>query len=174
MRVGRPDHSEFIGVDAEFLFDFQTVPKSRTGIFELKHVIRLQHAEVEIALVPLFIAGEFVVRRKKGMRLAISLDLRYLVDSLPERARLRVLAIDWLASEGLNEREHSSVAKVAVVSESQHLAASFLLVLSHPLPEVARIVAALRLLCRVRFDHARFVTVIAKEDIAVQVVATGI
>ena len=54
------------------------------------------------------------------------------------------------------------------------LAAGLLLVGRHPLPEVARVVAAERLLRRVGLDLAGLLAVVAEDDVAVQVVAAGV
>ena len=90
------------------------------------------------------IVGELVVGRQERVGLAIALDLRHLVEPLPARPRLGILAVDRLAGERLDDGEHAAVAQVAVVGDGQHVAAGLLLVGGHPLPQVAGVVAAQR------------------------------
>ena len=78
------------------------------------------------------------------MCLAVALDLRRLVETLPLRARLGILAVDRLARAGLDDREHAAVGQIAVVRDGQHVAAGLVLVGRHPSPQVARVVAAER------------------------------
>src|SRR4029453_19211082 len=118
------------------------VPEGRAGILELEHRWRLRLAEIEVALVPPFVVGELVVRREEGMRLAVALDLRDLVEALAVRPRLGVLPVDGLAREGLDEGEHATVREVAVVGDGEHLPAGLLLVRAHPLPQITWVVAA--------------------------------
>ena len=54
------------------------------------------------------------------MRLAVALDLRDLVERLPLRARLGILAVDRLAGERFHLREHDAVAQIAVVGDGEH------------------------------------------------------
>ena len=91
MRVGRADHAELVGVDAELALELEAVLQRRAGILELEHLRLLQLAQVEIALVPALEIGELVVRRQERMGLAIALDLRRLVEALPlARASRRI------------------------------------------------------------------------------------
>ena len=174
VRVGRADHAELVGIDAELVFQLETVLERRAGVLELEHLRLLEFAEVEVALVPALEVGELVVGREERMRLAVALDLRGFVEALPLRAGLGILAVDLLAGERLDDREHAAVAQVAVVRDGEHVAAGLLLVRGHPLPQVAGIVAAQRLLRGVRLDPAGLVAVVAEDDVAVQVVAAGV
>ena len=100
MGVGRADHAEFVGVDAELLASsFEAVLQRRARILELEHLRLLQLAQVEIALVPALEVGELVVRREEGMGLAVALDLRRFVEPLPLGARFGIFAVDRLAGE---------------------------------------------------------------------------
>ena len=104
------------------------------------------------------------------MRLAVALHLRGLVEPLPLRARLGILAIDRFA-ERLDDREHLAVAQVAVVRDGQHAAAGLLFVGVHPFPQLDGIVAAQRRRAGDRLDLAGFVAVVAEDDVAMEVVA---
>ena len=59
--VGRPDHAEFVGVDAQFAPRVGARSAGRAGVLVLQHLVLLQHAEVEVALVPGLVVGELVV-----------------------------------------------------------------------------------------------------------------
>ena len=96
VRVGAADEAELVGVRAELLLELEAVLQRRAGIFEFEHLLRLRHAAVEVALVPDLVVGELVVRREEGMRLAVALHLRRLVEPLPLRALLGILAVDRL------------------------------------------------------------------------------
>src|SRR5215510_13146278 len=104
------------------------------------------------------------------MRLAVTLDLRDLVERLPTPAALGVGSINRRAGERLDDREHAAVAQVAVVRQSQHLATGLRFGLGHPLPQVARIVAAKRLLRGERFNQAGLRAVLTENDVAMQVI----
>ena len=104
------------------------------------------------------------------MGFAVALGLAGLIEPLPLGALLRVLPVHWLTGERFNDREHAAVAQVTVVGDGEHAATGLLLVGCHPLPEVARVVAAHRRLRRKRYDLARPLTVVAEDDVAVQIV----
>ena len=102
------------------------------------------------------------------MSLAIALHLGDFVDALALGARLGVLAVERLAVERLDQREHDSVAEIPVVRDRQHLAARLLLVGFHPFPQIARIGAARRVVDE-GLDLPRLVAVVAEQDVAVHV-----
>ena len=102
VRVGRADHAELVGVDAELVLELQAEFQRGAGILELEHLRLLQFAQVEVALVPALEIREFVVRRKVGMCLAVALDLGRLIETLPLRTRLGVFAVDRLSGEGFD------------------------------------------------------------------------
>jgi len=54
------------------------------------------------------------------------------------------------------------------------MATGFFFVPAHPLPQVTRIVAAEGFLSRIRFNEAGFTPIVAKDDVAVKVVPTGV
>ena len=108
------------------------------------------------------------------MRLAVPLDLRRLVDPLPARPGLGVLPVDRPAGERLDDGEHPAVAEVPVVGDREHLAARLLLVGRHPLPQVPRVVAPVRLVDGERLDPARLRAVVPEDHVAMQVVAAGV
>ena len=108
------------------------------------------------------------------MRLAVAFDLRDFVERLPAHAILGVFAVDLLAGERLDDREHDAVAQIAVMGESEHVAAGFLFEGRHPFPQVARIVTAERFLRGVRFDLAGPEPVLPEDDIAMKVVSAGV
>ena len=105
------------------------------------------------------------------MRFAIALHLRDFVDALAVGACLRVLAVDRLAVEVLDQRKHHAVAEVAVVRDRQHLAAGLGFVGFHPLPQLARVGAAGRAVGDEGLDLAGLVAVVTEDHIAMQVVA---
>ena len=160
VRVAAADQPELVGVGAERLFELQAGLERRARILELEHLGRLPDAAVEVALVPDLEVGEFVGRRQDRVRLARTLGLRHLVQALPAGARLGVGAVHRLA-ERLDDREHESVAQVAVVRDGEHAPARLVLVGLHPLPEVRRIVAAVRRIHGERVDLDRLVAAVA-------------
>ena len=168
-----PTMSELVGVDAQLLLELEAVLQRRAGIFEFEHVGRLGDRQVEIALVPALEIGELVIRRQEGMRLAIALDLRHLIESLPLVADFRVLAVDRRIRPRLDHREHSPVRQIAIMGDRKHAAAGLVLIAGHPLPQVAWIVASRRQ-SGVRNDLTRPVAIVAENDVAVQIVAAGI
>ena len=107
------------------------------------------------------------------MRLAVTLGLRGLVEALPLHPLLGVRAVELLA-ELLDDREHEAVAQVAVVRDREHAAARLLLVGVHPLPQVDRIVAAVRGVHGERLDLPGLVAVVTEDDVAVEVVPAGV
>ena len=134
MRVGRADHAELVWVDAELVLELQAEFQRGAGILELEHLRLLQFAQVEVALVPALEIGEFVVRRKVGMCLAVALDLGRLVETLPLGTRLGVFAVDRLAGEGFDDRKHAAIGKIAVVGDGKHVTAGLFLVSRQPFP----------------------------------------
>src|SRR6266403_423876 len=105
------------------------------------------------------------------MRLAVTLDLRGFEEVLPLGALLGILAVNLFAGERLDDREHAAIAQIAVVRDREHVAAGLLLIGGHPLPEIARVVAAARLLGGVRLNPAGLLPVVAKDDVALQIVS---
>ena len=120
MCVGRADHAELVRIDAEFALELQAEFQRRAGILVLEHLRFLQFAQIEVALVPALEIGELVVRRQVRVRLAVALDLGRFVEPLPFGARLGVLAVDRLAGEGFDYREHAPVGKIAVMGDGKH------------------------------------------------------
>ena len=108
------------------------------------------------------------------MRLPIALDLRRLVQALPLRARFGIFAIDRLAGEGLDDREHPAVREIAVMGDREHAPAGLVLVGRQPFPQIARIVAAERRHDRIRHDAAGLVATVAEDHVAVEIVAAGV
>src|SRR6185436_14230517 len=110
--------------------------------------------EVEVALVPALEVGEFIVGRKKRMRLAVTLDLRGLVERLPTNTALGIFTVDPSAGERLDDREHAAVAQIAVVREGEDFGAGLFFDHGHPLPQIAGIGTAERRQRRERLDEA--------------------
>ena len=69
------------------------------------------------------------------MRLAVSLDLRHLVQWLEPGAHLGILAVDRAAIQPLRGK-HLAVGYVAVVRDRQHAAARLLLIICHVVPQL--------------------------------------
>ena len=167
VRVGRADHAELERVDAEFLLELEPELEPGAGIFVLQHLRLLQLGQVEIALVPQLEAGELVVRRQEGMRLAVALDLRHLVDRLQPRPRLGIGARQAAPVE-IDQREHAPVGQVAVVRDGEHLAAGLLGIGIEELPQHGRVLAVEG---GERHDLVGLVLAVAEDHDAVQVVA---
>src|ERR1700757_3529039 len=108
------------------------------------------------------------------MCLAVSLDLCDLIDPLAESARFCILAVDPFSSKRFDDGKHTPIAEIAVVCDRQHMAPSFFLIATHPLPQVSRIVATQWLLGGVRLNQAGLASVITKNDVAMEVVSPGI
>ena len=173
VRVGAADQPELVGVHAELGFQFEAVLERRARVFELQHLRLLRHGKIEVGLVPALEIGELVVGRQQRVGFAIALHLGSLIEHLPTGTLLGILAIDLLAGEGFDDREHRAVAEIAVVGDGENLAAGLVLVLLQPFPKIARIVAPRRQR-RKRHHLARLVGAVAENDIAVKVVATGV
>ena len=139
MRVGRSDHAEFVGADAERLLELEPIFQRRARVFVFQHVVCLGDGQIEIALVPELVVGELVVRRKERVRLAGALDLRHLEERLPSRPRFGIGAVDRLAIDGLYDGEHQPIREIAVVRDREDIPSGFALVGLHPLPEATRI-----------------------------------
>ena len=110
VRVGAADQAELVGIDAELLFQLQTILQRRAGVLEFQHFRLLQLGQIQVALVPTFEVGEFIVGRQEGVRLAVALDLRRFIEWLPADAVLGILAINLLAGERFDDREHAAIA----------------------------------------------------------------
>ena len=154
MRIGAADQAELVGVHPELGFHLEAVPERRPRVFEFQHLGLLDFGQIEVALVPALEVRELVVRRQERMRLAIALDLRGLVERLPAHAVLGIFAVDPLAGERLDDREHAPVAQIAVVREREDFGAGLFFGRGHPFPQVARIGTAERRQRRVRLDQA--------------------
>jgi hypothetical protein len=97
--IGGADHPELVGVDAELFFELEADLQRRPGVLVLQHVVLLDHAEVEVALVPGLVVGELVIGRQVGVGFAITLDLGGLVERLPLVAGRRVFEVDRFPGE---------------------------------------------------------------------------
>ena len=126
MSVSGTDQPELVRIDPKFRFHFEAVLKRRARILEFEHLRLFLHAIVEIAFVPAFEVGELVVRRKEWMRLAVAFDLRDFVQRLPAHAIFCVVAVDLLAGERLDDREHAAVAQIAVMRDCENCHRFFL------------------------------------------------
>ena len=141
--------------------------KPGAGIFVLQHLRLLELGQVEIALVPNLEAGELVIRRQEGMRLAVALDLRHLVDRLEPRPRLGIGARQPAALE-IDQREHAPVRQIAVVRDGEHLAAGLLGIGIEEFPQHRRVFAVEG---GERHDLVGLVLAVAEDHDAMQVVA---
>ena len=115
VRISGPYHAELIWIHAEFLFQLQALLECLTSILVLQH-LRLLGVRSEVGLVPGFIIGKLVVRRKIGMRLAVALNLGHLVKGLPADTGFGILAGKRFARHRINLRKHEAVAQVARAS----------------------------------------------------------
>ena len=167
--VGRADEAELVRVHAELLLELHADPQRRASVLVLEHLVRLELAEVQVALVPDLVVGELVVRRQERVGLAVSLDLGDLVERLPLDAFLRPRAVVGFAGERIRHREHDTVAEVAVVRDRQDPPAGLVLVGLQPLPQVALVRATVRRQRGVRLHDARLARPVAVDDNAVSV-----
>ena len=94
VRIGAADQAELVGIHPELGFHLETVLERRTCVLEFQHLRLLDLSEIEVALVPALEVREFIVGRQKRMRLAVTLDLRGLVQRLPANAVLGIFAVD--------------------------------------------------------------------------------
>src|SRR5262245_7392352 len=108
------------------------------------------------------------------MRLPRALGLGGLIQALPASALLDVGAVDASPRERLDHREHRAIAQIAVVGDGEYAPAGLLFVGGHPLPKIARIVAAERLHRGVGLYLTGPVAAVAVDHVAVQVVAARI
>ena len=141
--VGGADHAEFVGIGTQLLLDLQTQLKRAPRVLVGQHVILLELAQVQVALVPGAVVGELVVRRKERVSFAIALDLGDFVKRLPLRPGFCVLPGDGLVVHMVDQWKHETVRQVAVVSDGEHVAAGLVLVGLQQRPEIFRIRAAL-------------------------------
>ncbi len=167
VRVGRTDHAELERIDAKFLFELEPELETGAGVLVLQHLRLLELGQVEIALVPQLEAGELVIRRQEGMRLAVALDLRHLIHRFKPRPRLGIGARQSAAVE-IDQREHASVGQVAVVRDGEHLAAGLLGISIEELPQHGRVLAVEG---GERHDLVGLVLAVAEDHDAMQVVA---
>ena len=172
MRVGRTDHAELVRIHPQLLLELQAGLQRCARVLALQHLVLLALAQVEVGLVPDLEAGELVVLRKEGVRLAVALDLGRLVQRLPVDARLRVLARQRLLARRVDvPREHHAVRQVAVVGDRQYLSAGLVLVGLQYLPQVFRRRAAGGRIGGEGLDLAGLVAAVAVDHHPVQVVA---
>src|SRR6185369_658058 len=61
MRIAAADEAKLVGIHAQRRFKFKTVLQRGARILELKHLLRLCHAAVKVALVPDFKIGELII-----------------------------------------------------------------------------------------------------------------
>ena len=108
-----------------------------------------------------------------GVGFTVAFDLCRFVETFPLGARLGIFSIDWLFSPRLDHGEHATVRQIAIVSDGKHAAAGLFLIGCHPLPQIAWIVATGRQR-GVWHDLARFIAIVAEDDISVEIVAAGI
>ncbi len=59
------------------------------------------------------------------MGFAVPLNLRCLVKEFPRRTSLSIFEVDRLTGEGLDDGEHATVRKIAVVGDCEHVAPVF-------------------------------------------------
>src|SRR5882757_8054049 len=144
MCIGAAYETEFVGVHPKFGFHLETVLECRADVLKLQHLRPLDFREVEIALVPALEVREFIVGRKKRMRLAVTLDLCSLVKRLPTNAILGIFTVDPSTIERLDDREHAAVAQIAVMRKRKDFCAHLFFGRGHPLPEVARILPRIK------------------------------
>ena len=169
MTVGGADHAELVRVGAEFRLEHQAALQRFTRVLAGQHFGPLGFAEIEIALVPGLVVGEFVVRRQQGMGLAVALDLRHFVERFPARALLDVVLVDLVTVISLVDRKHPAVRQVAVVRQRECLAVGLAFVVFEPFVQVERIGGAERRLRGQRHDLLRAYPAVAQHDVAVQV-----
>ena len=95
MGVGGADHAEFIGVNAEFLFDLQPISRAERAYSKCSMSFVVSSLRSRLPLSH-FERGEFVIRREERVRLPVSLDLRGFVEWFPAGSIHGVVPIDGL------------------------------------------------------------------------------
>ena len=118
--------------------------EARAGILVLQHLGLLQLGQIEIALVPELVAGELVIRRQEGMRLAVALDLRHLVDRLEPRPRLGIFACQRRARRNRPARTCGRSTDCRCAGWRAPSPPVFVLVGVEELPELRRVLAVER------------------------------
>jgi hypothetical protein len=171
--VRRADHAELEGVRAQLLLELQPELESAAGVLVLQHLVLFALAQVEVALVPGAVVGELVVGGQERVRLAVALDLGHLVERLPLRPGLRIFLTQRSLCDGVDLRKHDAVRKVAVVGDSEYVAAGLVLVGLQELPQIFRIGAALRGVGGGRDSLPCPVAVVTVDHHAVQVLSRG-
>ena len=63
VRIRRGAQSKLVRIDTDLLFELQAKLQCGARILILKHLVLLELAEIQVALVPGFVVGELVVRR---------------------------------------------------------------------------------------------------------------
>jgi hypothetical protein len=134
-------------------------------------VVGLGLRDIQVADRPGLIIGELVVRREKGVGLAVALDLSDLVEGLPHGALGHVVLVQRRAVPLGLQREHDAVGEVAVVGDGEHVAPGLGLVVGQPLPEITRVVAALWGIGGIGHRLRGLLTAVAVDDNPVHVVA---
>ena len=105
------------------------------------------------------------------MRFAVTLHLRDFVQRLPLGTQCGIFLVHPAAGIPLVHREQPAVGEIAVVGDSQRLPAGIFLIVLEPLVQVQRVGGSTRRLGGQRQDLPGPITVIAQDDIAVQVIA---
>lgn len=167
MRVGGAHQGELVGIDAELLFQLETIAERRERILVLQHLRLFCLAHIQVAFIPPLVISKFVIWRKKGMGLAITFYLGGFVEALPVCALFGIFAVDGFASKGFDQWKHGAVRKISVVRDCEYFSTGLLFVSGHPLPQVTGVVAAIGRSSRVGFDLAGFAGIVAKDQVAV-------
>ena len=176
VRVGPADHAELERVDAELRLELagrSSAPsgRTRTGASPASSA----RCRSRLPLSQRSKSANSSLGDRNGMRLAVALDLRRPRRAAPTApASRRTRWSNGLPVKASMSGNMHAVAEVAVVRDGQHLAAGLLLVGGHPLPQVARVVAAERLQRGEGLDLAGLRAVVAEDDVAVEVVAAGV
>ena len=173
VRVRRADHAELVGVGAELGFDLEAELEPAASVLVDQHVVGLELAQIEIALVPGTEVGELVIGREHRMGFAVALDLRRLVERLPPGARLDVLPSDRLVVDVIDQGEHEAVREVAVVGDGEDVTAGLVLIGLKKLPEVLRVGTTLRCVGRRGNRLQSPVRIVPVDDHPVQVLTGG-
>lgn len=98
-----------IGVDAELLLQRKALLQCLAGVFTAQHLWGLGLAQVQIAGIPGFVIGKFVIRAQNRMGLAIALDLGDLVQRFPFCAGGDIGLVDHIAGKALVSGKHDPV-----------------------------------------------------------------
>ena len=172
VRVGRADHPELVGVDADLRFELEAATERGAGeVAGANRGFRARSERLGVDRVAEGLeVGELVGGREDGVGLRVALDLRDLDDGLPLHSGACVLCRDRPAF-AIDVVEHQPAADVRVVRDGGERRTRTRRRLFEPGPEVLRFVAVER---AVRNELRGHFASLRHEDHTVKILAAGV